>query len=72
LGQPSFIAEGDHDVRQAADRNGCDRGRQLCGPDDRSSSAGEADRANRNTQPAKSGHAAVNGVNYYYAVYGHG
>ena len=30
-----------------ADRHDGDCDRQLCGPDDRSSSAGEADRANR-------------------------
>jgi len=47
-------------------------GRQFCGTDDRSGSAGEAEHANRNTQAHQSGHAAVNGVNYYYAVYGTG
>jgi len=37
-----------------------------------SSRAGEASHAGSNTQAQQERHAAVNGVNYYYAVYGTG
>jgi hypothetical protein len=61
-----------HDVRQDADRNDCDCDHQLCGPDDRSRSQEKPTMQTATPKPVKTGHAAVNGVNYYYAVYGTG
>src|SRR5690242_6935201 len=46
--------------------------RQPCRHDDRSSSPGESSMQTSLPKPTKSGNAAVNGVNYYYAVYGAG
>jgi hypothetical protein len=72
LGHHHSLEKETHDVRQDADRNDCDCDHQLCGPDDRSRSQEKPTMQTATPKPVKTGHAAVNGVNYYYAVYGTG